>query len=641
EKLPADRFTSAAEFSAALSDRAFTYEGRRSSSASFSTPEPVPGQPMAVGVDRRAFSAVASVAVVALGLAAWAWLAPGPEPLPAYATRLAIDLGSIQLGLWENIVVSPDGSRFAVTGVLDEEQALYWRSAGEESFRVVPGTDGARGASFSPDGEWVVYATLSGGLYKVSLSGGAPVPLVRPGSETLGFYSPHWGDDGTIVFKNPSGSFRIRDTGGEYARVPGFEAIIHTHLLPGGQGVLGSRIPGGIVLADLEADTVRELTSVGFRPTYVETGHILYVDAAGGLWALPFEASSREVLGEAIPIFDGVSVMTSAGFSFPRYSVSRNGTLAYGSGGRASAGVQRLVTMDLEGNEEVSGLAPRSMGWLRWSPDGRSVAYGSLDADDLGSDIYTYDMASGTTPRRLTFEAENDRPVFSPDGDRVAFTSLRPGTEDRDVFMKNLTDDTPARLLAALPGDQFVTDWFAADSIAVERRPNPSDLWIVDLSDPERPSAEEYLSAEADLDALVVSSDGGLAAYVSDETGADEVYIRSFPVPGERTQVSQGGGGQPRWSPDGGTVYYWSRSGVLSSTLWAARLRRSPTAVVSREPLFETDAIRAWDLHPDGDRLVAAQEMQGVADASGRPVQERFLVVTNWFQELRERMGEN
>ena len=542
--------------------------------------------------------------------------------------------------------MSPDGSRFAVTGTVEGERALYWRSADAESFRVVPGTRGARGATFSPDGDWIAYGTVDGALFKVSLSGGAPALLVPGGRVSQLVYFPHWGDDETIVFGNPTGSFRVPETGGALTPLSAPEPILFPHQLPGGWAVLGSRIGGGVVLLDLAADAMRELTPIGFNPKYVETGHVLYLDGSGGLWALPFDGANGEVLGDAVPILTGVSVIPFGRYDFPRYSVSRNGTLVCGAGGGSSGGGAEwpLVVVDLEGNEETLTLTPRNFGSVAWSPDGQSVVYQSTAEGDQEPDIYTYNVETGTTPRQLTFEGFNLRPVFSSDGTRVAFASQREWTDGFDLFVKTLGDDAPARSLTSLAGDEFPTQWPSDTLIVFEQGPNPSDLWMLDLSDPDGPRAAVYLPLEADLDAIVVSRDGTLAAYVSDESGSDEVYIRSFPEPGGRTLVSQGGGGFPMWSPDGNTVYYWTQSGPggAPDTFMAARIRRDPTPVVlSRDSLFTGEYYRPGsDLHPDGDRLVVPQNGQAATDLEGvASGSERFLVVTNWFEELRERLG--
>ena len=503
EKLPADRFTSAAEFATALSDPSFTYEARARTSVATPTPETPAPPPQATGIDRRVFSAVTLVAATMTALAAWGWLRPPPTQ-PAHATLSLIDLGDISLAGNAEIIVSPDGSRFAMAGTMDGQTALYWRDAGEENFRVIPGTENAQSAAFSPEGDWIVYATAPGrALFRVSLSGGAPTPLLPSGA--LDPRLPHWGDDGTIVFGGPTGMYRVPDTGGEpVLLIGGSQRFRHPSLLPGGSAVIGALLTGGIMLLDLETDSVRELIPDGFDPQYVETGHILYADASGGLWAVPFDTNRLEVLGGAVPIFDGLSIPRNR---FARYSVSRNGTLVYGAGlGGGGVEGRRLLIVDLEGNEMPLVLPPRDIRDVNWSPRGRSVVYQNTAQGDTDPepDIYTYDVELGTTPRQLTFEGENRRAVLSPDGSRVAFASRREGTEGFDLFVKTLDDDEPEKSLITVPGDQFPTQW-PSDTLIVFESGTPKDLWMLNLSDPDSASAEVYLSSEAALLDIVVS----------------------------------------------------------------------------------------------------------------------------------------
>ena len=282
---------------------------------------------------------------------------------------------------------------------------------------------------------------------------------------------------------------------------------------------------------------------------------------------------------------------------------------------------------------------------MRWSPDGGSVVYRSAGADDGSFDVYTYDLEVETTPRPLTFEGDNIFPVFSPDGTRVAFASLRSGTDIYDLFVKTLDDDEPARSIISLPVNQLPVQWPSDTLIVFKQLPsvaNPADLWMLDLSDPDNPVAEVYLTSEANLRDIMVSPDGTLAAYTSDVTGTNEVYIRSFPEPGERTPVSQGGGEYPFWSPDGNIVYYWSVpvAGSDESTFMAATVRRDPTPVVQRRDSLFTGIYvgSGWSLHPDGDRLVVPQPVLAGQEGVDSET-ERFIVVVNWFEELRQRMG--
>ena len=646
EKLPADRFTDAAGFAAALADEGFTYQARpRTSTATTSMPPPVAVQVARPWLrDRRTVAGMAVVVVLA-SLTALGWLEP--TPAPDHATRSVIDMEDIEIGIREKIVVSPDGSRFAVIGTVDGQRSVYWRDAAEEHFRIIPGTEDAReGVSFSPEGDWVAYATTApDALMKVSLSGGAPTPVVPAGSVNPRL--PHWGDDGTIVFTGPTGMYRVPDTGGEPEVLRrGAEEFLNPSILPGGRAVIGSAYEGGVMLLDLETDSIRALIPGGRDPAYVETGHILYADASGGLWAQPFDLKRLELLGAAVPMFDGLTIVNWGPGNVARYSVSRNGTLVYGAGGGGGggAGRQRLLVVDLEGTEETIPLDPRAFVRPKWSPDGASVAYGGTEPGEAGmvTDIYTYNVDLKTAPRPLTVEGGNLWPVWSPDGTQVAFGSLRDGTDGVDLFMKTVYDDAPPVLIVSLPGPQVPTQWPSNDLLVFETGGGQSDLWVVDLSsDPV--VATPYLESEADLDDIMVSPDGTLAAYNSDETGREEIYVRSFPEPRQPETVSQGGGELPFWSPDGNTVYYWApRRSREEVDLVAARIERGPPFVVtSRETVLTGGYLNgSADLNPDGDRLIATLGAQTARTASGEAAEpERFLVVVNWFEELKERMG--
>jgi serine/threonine-protein kinase len=648
EKLPADRFETAKAFMEALGDESFRYRTKLQPEAVL---EPITGS----GTARpwlRDYRSVAAL-LVALGMTAVAVSAPfSPSPQPAPATRSVLSLGAIDPGPEDDVLVSPDGSRFAVAGEFEGqgERALFWRSAAEESFRVLPGTEGAGdGAAFSPDGDWLVYVMgqvdEDDGLFKVSLLGGAPTPVVPPGLSNP--RDPSWGDDGSIVFVSDAGLHRVPDAGGESALF-GEPGLATPSVLPDGGGVIAGRDGGGIMLLDPDSDSIRELLPGGFDPKYVETGHILYVDEAGGLWAFPFDVDRSEVVGAPAPIMDGLSIYSrGTQRRYARLSVSRSGTLAYGAGaGTVTTGLGlplQLVVVDLEGNEEAVTLGPRDIDAVSWSPDGESVVFSSSPLGSSENQIYTYNVTLNTAPRQITFEGDNDNPVFSPDGTRVAFNSAREGTDGYDLFVKNLNDNSPPLSIITLEAHQLVTQWPSDSLIVFERDADGNrDLWTVDLSDPDNPRARDYLTSEADLRFMVVSPDGTLAAYSSDESGQDEVYIRGFPEPGAPTIVSEGGSfSVPFWSPDGNTLFYFGgRGGDLR--LMAAHVERSPVpAVVSTEEVFSFQvAARPFQgsgLHPDGDRFILARIV--TAEARGSTGSERFLVVTNWFTELCERMG--
>ena len=645
EKLPADRFTSAAEFVTALGDEGFTYKARtRTETATIPAEALVPiatAQPW--HRDSRSVTAVL-IGAIMMALAAWGWLKPVP-PLPV--TRASIRLDDFSFRTLGDIMVSPDGSRFAVAG-LTVPAPIYWRNAQEDEFRPLPGTERAEYASFSPDGQSLAFATDQGGtIQRVALSGGAPQRVADIPSPSIGGID--WGDDGHIVFtlNGGRGLFRVPATGGEPELLleRTVNSLRNPKLLPGGGAVIFTdRVTLSTHFLDLETDSVRVVRTGAIDAIYVQTGHLLYADVAGTLWVAAFDPEEGEVLGEPVVVFDGLA---KPNHYYARFSVSRNGTLVYGArpvGGQASSG-QRLVLMDLEGNEEAAPLDPRPFRGPRWPPDGESVAYfGSEPGESVSAfDIYTYNVALRTVPRRLTFEGDNRWPVWSPDGTSIAFAS-RSGTAGFDLFVKRVNDDSPPQMFVTLPGDQFPTNWPSDDLLLFEHRGgnSPSALWMVDPSS-DSAVPRSYLESEALLQYTMLSPDGDLTAYHSLESGTHEVYVRSFPEARQPEIVSRGGGRSPSWSPDGNMIYYWTAGpDTPPARLIAARIERGPPfVVISRDTTMIRGTYRLdeWDLHPDGDRVVILQDVNalgGVTAADGAP---RFIVVTNWFEELRQRMG--
>ncbi len=206
--------------------------------------------------------------------------------------------------------------------------------------------------------------------------------------------------------------------------------------------------------------------------------------------------------------------------------------------------------------------------------------------------------------------------------------------------MKTVNDDLPPQRIVTLPGDQIPSQW-PSDDLVVFESGGPSDLWMVDLSS-DSAVARLYLESEADLYYLMVSPDGDLAAYASDESGQPEVYFRSFPDARQPDIVSQGGGVFPLWSPDGNTIYYWTLGpGSAIKSLIATRIERGPPFVVISRDTVLTGAYRGSDshLHPDGDRLVISQSISASGANATADAAQRLLIVTNFFEELRQRMG--
>jgi serine/threonine-protein kinase len=633
EKLPADRFTGAHGFARALGDTGFRHgaeavaEGEGRETAGF-------WKPLAI--------AAGVLALIALAVAAREWTRPEPPGQPPL--RAHFEMEGRTVAPVDHVAVSADGSMFAASFLDEGNGTLHIRNADEEVFRAVPGTENARGPTFSPQGDWIAFAdNQTGSLLKVSIAGGAPRPVV---TADVGAFQAFWGDDGTIVFwgdvDGVEGIYRVADTGGDPRLLlevgPGMEPL-NPRLLPGGDKLIATNgDSASTFLLDLDDGSATTLIEGGIGARYVETGHLVYADLAGGLWAVRFDPGAEAVSGEPVPVLEGVTVWFNR---FPRFSVAGNGTLVYGrgGGGGATAGETReLVMIDMAGVEEVAPLTPRPFDDLFWSPDGSSIVYTSSVAE--GRAVLTYNVDLGTTPQQITFDGEFNRAgPWSPDGTRVAFTSARSGTDGMDLFVKNVTDDSPPQMVFSAPGFQYPTDWPADDVLVFLNANGGSDnLWVMDPAD--SASARPYLEAEARLLDMRVSPGGDLAAYMSNETGFFQIYVRSFPEPRQPVLVSSGVGGRPRWSPSGDTLYYW-RGGAVD-TLYAASVRRQPTfAVESIEAVFTGQWEQGdTDLHPEGDRWISARAA-GSGNAPGQVEPERFLVVTNWFEELRAALGED
>ena len=639
EKLPADRFDTAKELREALDNTGFKYEPA------------VPGTAAnrGLGWTRRARGTSGwlpwGVAALFGVFAAFGWLRPAPEEAERPpATRALVDIEGLPLDLLSNVVVSPDGRRLALYTSGGRESAIWVRGVEEEHFRRLTVDGNPASPGFSPDGNRLVYED-GGALKTIALSGGAARTVV-PVDPRIGRARPSWGDDGRIVYDAEHGLFSVAESGGEP------ELLLEgswdaPHALPDGRGVLiADRATATTYLLDLESDSVREVVPGGVAPAYVETGHLLYVDLQGGLWAAPFDLGRGEVTGTAAQILSGVTLTFRA---HARYSVARNGTLVYGVGpplvsASRGAPLGQLVVTTMDGDERTLPVPPGVIESPHWSPDGNRIVYNSTPAGSTDGPhmIYLYDVALGSAPRQLTFEGDNNsRPVWSPDGTRVAFNRSRDDGNGRDLHITNAYDDAPPRRIHGWAGRQSPTQWLEGDLLVFNSgyQPGQNDIWTMRL--PDSATAAPYLAGQGDRVHAHVAHQGDLAAYVSDETGQHEVYVRSFPTPRQPTIVSTSGGTAPRWSPEGDKIYYWKVGDTGDDTLFVADVVREPAfAVRSTDFVLVGEYLaRHWDLHPDGDRLIV---VRAVASAEGEEAEpeQRHWIVTNWFTELLAALGE-
>jgi Tol biopolymer transport system component len=500
--------------------------------------------------------------------------------------------------------LSPDGRQLAMVAQSDGERTLWVRALYSRSAVELPGTEGAIHPFWSPDGLEIGFFT-DGTLKTVPAAGGTPRTIcVAPGAVDAA-----WSVSGVIVFSRESlGLFAVPAAGGEIRPVTTLTSGESGHLapqfLPDGRHVL--------FLADADAEKSHALWVVnlddGSRDRLLEgvmseaffsSGHLLYVRRRA-IQARPFDPARRAFTGgEFLAIDDvrGTDIEHNTAFS-----VATNGALAYWPGDTRT----RLTWYDEAGR--VTGHAGVVGEYEEPSiaPDGRRVAVASYDRATGNEDILVLEH-EGEQGRRLTRIASNDSPVWSPDGRTIAFASDRTGP-----YTLHLTssEGSGSEERLDVPGvDVMPVHWGNGGLVFLQRYrgAGPWDLWI-------KPSrglrAVPWRQTPFNEGAASVSPDGRWIAYTSNEGGTPR-QIFTQPVSAdshEPVRLSQNGGRDPRWSPDGKAVFYITPD---------EHLVRVPTDPKTLQPdpagariLFRLPPIRsghrAYDVAPDGRFLVNA-----------------------------------
>jgi serine/threonine-protein kinase len=626
EKLPADRFATARAFAEALATPGFTY-----------------GMTVPAGSGQSSGAARGWVAWLPWGVAALLALAAGAgwlrrEPVPPLV-RLDLSMGAIDPNPGD-IVISPDGSLLAVAGQLNGEQAIHLRRLdGDGAFRKLPGTEDGVLPAFSPDGQWIVYRRQSTReLVKVSVSGGGVLTLLPRGE--INPFAAHWGADSWIVFSSPQGTFRIATGGGTpelMEPVVGSSAF----LLPDGNAVLFSNA-GAISIYEIARDTVLDLGVRGMHASLVDGDKLVYVNESGALAAIRIDRRRGRAVGAPMVMAERVGTRVTA----RGYSVARNGTLVLHdapsatSVGGGSANMMVVVTPG--GGVDTLRLPPGRRTAPRFSPDGRRIAYEMPpDGGSSETQLFTVDLVTGTN-RQLTTEGDNDDPVWSPDGSRILFNRLSPGTRE-DLWVMPADGSGAATQLLALPGNQWPSDWPHDTLVLFNHSQEPGEdlhVWNPAGQAPPRP----YLDAPWGERDMQLSPDGRLAAFVALERGEPEIYVREFPVPANKWRLTTGQSASPRWSRDG-QYLWWTHGGGGSGidTVYRARVEDPARGGFGRPEVMhitDIEGIANWDLHPDGQRfvLVVPPGRGGPASPTTSSAAPRFLVVLNWFGDLRRQL---
>ena len=371
--------------------------------------------------------AVAGLAALIATLAMWSrGTAPLDQPAAHFAFRAH---GGLPSGQGRLMAFSPDGLEVVYVAVTEDGDQLYRRPLNQLESVPIPGTEGARAPFFSPDGQWLGFSAPDGSLKRLSLPAGLPTTLCDCNA---GWFNGTWGADGTIVYTdgNTRGLMRVSSAGGIPEVVTTVEEGESRHdepaFLPNGRTVLFHVWSESLSTAQLAAVDLqtgeRRLLGDGFSPQYVPTGHLIYAQAGGSLWAVPFDGDRLEMTGDPVPVlFEGFRIENGSAVQF---AFAENGSAVYIA--RSMNEMERtLVWVDREGWEKPLAAPTRPYQGATVSPDGTRVAVTVRGADN--TDLWIWDL-SDETLTRLTFDAAVDKnPLWTLDGERVVFRSEREG----------------------------------------------------------------------------------------------------------------------------------------------------------------------------------------------------------------------
>lgn len=269
-------------------------------------------------------------------------------------------------------------------------------------------------------------------------------------------------------------------------------------------------------------------------------------------------------------------------------------------------GDMSLAVVDRSGRSLRAILANRP--WTpRFSPDGRRVVYGAFGAGRQTSDLWVTDIDDGTTKRLTDDNADANDPQWSPDGATIAYSVNAPG--GKDVAMRSVAGGAE-RVLATRDGTQFPSDWVRDGSALLVTEETGSNRHDILVQPADGSAARPYAATSADETAARFSPDGRWVAYTSDESGRAEVYLNSYPRPGQRMMISSGGGVHPVWRGDGRELYYWRDGALVAvqlSGLEGARPVRGAQTVLFRAP-YQMSVNTMYDVSPDGQRFVIVRQ---------------------------------
>jgi serine/threonine-protein kinase len=494
---------------------------------------------------------------------------------------------------------------------------LYVRDIDDHHARPLPGTEGAVQPFFSPDGAWVAYLA-EGQLSKIALDGGRIVPLAA----ITGMNGGSWGPDNLIVVSTRNGLTAVDATGAGVRRISDPDTSAsevrqwHPHVLRDGRFILYTTwsplVSYRIAIMPVAGGKGTAFDLRGMAPLGIVQGNLVYATLQGDIVAAPFDDGRRRPTGQPIPIIDDLLVSLFDA----KATLSPGGTLVYQTGRTDNQVVIRTASSEVR-----TLLATRRVyGYPRFSPDGKRIA---LDVGaDTASHIGIVDVESGAL-RLLPGEGTmNQRPEWTPDGERVLFRSNR-GAESA-LWWQYVDRAGPAVPLQRAPGKDILEGIISPDSQYLVYRTGSSGTQVTWTRALRGDTASRRIAAGH---AVRWSPDGKWIAYHSSASGRQEVRVRRFPQL-DAPLISAPGHG-PVWGRDGKHLYYANGSWLMRLTL-----ATTPTfAVLRSDSLFQGDYLYLpghanFDVSADGRHFLLVK-------SADRDI--HTVVVANWVNELRAR----
>ena len=640
EKEPSERYQSAAEIAKELR-RVKRESGRQRTTRTMRVPQTQSGVHEVLPPDKpvsskkRFFWPVVS-GILAIALAVVMMNSSGSDEPASPVMRFSINLplSSPFIVGAATLAIAPDGKNIVYHGATPGgREILYLRPLDKLDARPMAGSEGATDPFFSADGQWVAFFA-SGKLKKVSIFGGAAQDICA----IQGFIDGAcWGADNTIFFGHLNSSIhRVPANGG----VPVEATILDTtrgeishrfpQVIPDSKWILFTVKKNNIASFDeaviaaenVETHERRELVNGGSFARYLPTGHIMYARGAS-LYAVPFDREDVRVTGPSIPVIEGGMLNPFSGTA--NFEVSRTGILIYTPLGPLS-GLNNIVAwMDRGGSVTPILKEPRPYDDVRLSPDNQKIALTIRAAND---DIWVYDLARSALTR-LTFGGGNSvLPDWTPDGKRVLFYSER-GKEtglfwkswDGSGVSERIGDESEARVNL---GSTFTPDG------KVVIYGVKGDLWSVSVDGNQK--RKPLMQVPALDEAPRISPDGHLLAYLSDESGRNEVYVVPYPGLNGKWQVSSGGATSPAtWDAEGKELFFTEQGNLMrvDVTREPSVTFSPPKKVCSLPPSFYSlNAVTN-----DGRRFLVVLAAREDVDAT------HLNVVVGWFSELRKKFA--